>query len=315
MKTVKKVGQVLGIFVTSFLLLFIYFTYFCGMFYRMECISDITMTALVLSFSIIFAIITTICLMYVFTSSSKTRLGNWLNNNFARIALFFILSTMFFVAVRPELIWEYDEMKEIVELEWTIFGLSITIFLVWDVLVLNHLKNTHPDIKNDSMLNISQNNRVKQNYYRNVSYTFNDVIMLTINLFTLVLSTSLLYMDSREATVHIQTVIMFCFCICVNSLISVFLSLLSPLYNEKINMLKDMKVTNDDIDAENNLDDNIESALLFLDILDELDLDSKQKLLAKTKVLSKFMSTQQRQLISTTVDRALKQLGDEYDQL
>ena len=79
--------------------------------------------------------------------------------------------------------------------------------------------------------------------------TFNSVILLTINLFLLLLSTVMIYISMAPESVITQNVLLCSFFITTNSIIRLFIDILSPLKKEKKEMLKNNSVTKLDIDT------------------------------------------------------------------
>ena len=74
----------------------------------------------------------------------RTKLSFWFTNNFPKLLLYYTILLFLFLSISNTPIWDINEVHEVLSIEWTIFGLSIAIFLVWDVIYINYLKKKQP---------------------------------------------------------------------------------------------------------------------------------------------------------------------------
>ena len=108
--------------------------------------------------------------------AKKTRLKNFLEMNYSYFLLTYLISIFCIASIKSEIVWTLEKLEKILSIEWTIFSISITIFLVWNVLILQFLKNKQPTKgKNSSLIDKIGYIRKKADFHGPVSYTHLDV--------------------------------------------------------------------------------------------------------------------------------------------
>ena len=193
--------------------------------------------------------------------------------------------------MKSEVIWSFEEMKDAVSLEWTIFGLSVTIFLVWNVLILQYLKDKRPKKTNDAgLLQKRRFIKDKADFYHRASVTFNTVTLLTINLFVLIITTAIVYIIKDDISLWNQNIVIFCFYFGTNTIIQLFLDILQPLNEDKKYILKETRVSNDEIKIQNEIDDQISEIITTWNTLEKVEsIDEEQKKLIKAELIYKLV--------------------------
>lgn len=180
----------------------------------------------------------------------ENKFSFWLGKNYPKLILGYILVVLTITSINSQPIWNADTVSEVLSLQWTIFGLSLTIFLVWNVIMVEFLKAKQPKVSDSSSLYQKFTLALeKKTYTQEVDTTFNSVILLTINLFLLLSSTTMIYISMTPESVITQNVLLCSFFITINSIIRLFVDILSPLKKEKEEMLKNNSVTKLDIDT------------------------------------------------------------------
>ena len=223
-----------------------------------------------------FYMIFSICATFIFqtrpNTKKKNRFVNWLSMHSSKQVLFTVIFILGLSSLERNVIWTLDELKDVISLEWSIFSISITIFLVWNVLILDYLKRKKPQCPYDSFPTYTwryiQN---KGKFYEKASSLFSSVSLLTVNLISLIVATAMTYISNTGITIWNQNVSIFSFFLCTNTIISLFLDILKPLNEEKSSMLQETKVTGKDIDLQNEIDSQISRTLMLLEEVDKLN--------------------------------------------
>lgn len=179
----------------------------------------------------------------------ETKLSFWLGKNYPKLLLGYVLVILALVSAKNQLIWTADMVHEVLSLQWTIFGLSLTIFLVWNVLIVEFLKDKQPKESDSSDLLSKYTLAIeKKTHSQEIETTFNTVVLLTINLFLLLLSTLAIYIIVKPESIVTQNILLCSFYLTTNSIICLFMDILMPLKKDKAEMLKNNTVTKEDID-------------------------------------------------------------------
>ncbi len=179
----------------------------------------------------------------------ETRFSFWLGKNYPKLLLCYILINIALVSVKNELVWDANTASDMLSLQWSIFGLSLTIFLVWNVIIVEFLRNNQP--KEPKPSELFQKYKLaleKRSFSQEIETTFFSVTLLTVNLFLLLLSTSSIYISDNAESLITQNILHCSFFFTTNSIVCLFLDILKPLKKDKADMLKDNNVTKEDID-------------------------------------------------------------------
>lgn len=145
--------------------------------------------------------------------------------------------------------WDAEEVANILSVQWTIFGLAITIFLVWNVIIVEYIRNMQP--KTDCATDLLQNYITileKQSFSQEVETTFFSVTVLAIDLCLLIFSTHLIHIAAQSDKLFTQNLLCFSFYFTTNSIVALFFDILKPLKKEKSKLLKDNNVSKSEID-------------------------------------------------------------------
>lgn len=180
---------------------------------------------------------------------SENKFSFWLGKNYPKLFLGYILVVLTITSINSQPIWDADMVSDVLSLQWTIFGLSLSIFLVWNVIMVEFLRAKQPKVSDSSSLYQKFTLALeKKTYTQEVDTTFNSVILLTINLFLLLSSTIMIYISMKPESVITQNVLLCSFSFTINSIICLFVDILLPLKKDKEEMLKNNSVTKSDID-------------------------------------------------------------------
>lgn len=178
----------------------------------------------------------------------ETSFSFWLKRNYPKLLLGYLLTIFALVSMKSQPIWTVEVVYDVLSTQWTIFGLSLTIFLVWNVIIVDFLKKKQPkEYDSADLIQKYKVVREKDSLSQEIETTFSTTILLTINLFLLLFSTTLIYITARADSVFTQNVLHCSYFFTTNSIVSLFLDILKPLKEEKAEMLKNNSVTKEDI--------------------------------------------------------------------
>lgn len=203
----------------------------------------------VLIISIVISIVGAALIVHGTKRIRETKFSFWLGKNYPKLLIGYIFVVLTLASIKSQPIWTADMVSEVLSLQWTIFGLSLTIFLVWNVIMVEFLKNKQPKQSDSSSLLKKYTLALeKKAYSQEIETTFTTAILLTINLFLLLLSTSVIYINMKPESIITQNILLCSFFLTTNSIICLFMDILTPLKKDKAEMLKDNNVTKEDID-------------------------------------------------------------------
>ena len=139
----------------------------------------------------------------------ESRIIFWLKKNRSKIIVSAASISILLASITNEVIWTSDEINNILTIEWTIFGLSLTIFLVWDVIIVEYLKRKQPVATGtESFIEKYDLLEKRQSFLREVESTFLITVLLAVNLLLLLVSTGLVYICLFQEEVVTQTIVL-----------------------------------------------------------------------------------------------------------
>ena len=248
-----KKTKTFGLFVSAFSVIFIFVVILVGSI--LICINKfIDIPGMVwfwrgLKISGVVAFIGAVLIVRSTKRFKETKLSFWIGKHFSKLLLGYILAVLMIGSINSQPIWDADMVSEVLSLQWTIFGLSLTIFLVWNVLMVEFLKGKQPKVSESSSLYQKFTLALeKKTYTQEIDTTFNSVVLLTINLFLLLLSSSIIYIGMNPESVITQNILLCSFFFTTNSILCLFMDILLPLKKDKEEMLKNNSVTQSDMD-------------------------------------------------------------------
>ena len=142
-----KTGKTFGLFVLTFVAVFFFVVLLVGSI--LICINKfVDLPGMVwfwrgLMISAIVAFVGTVLIVRGTKRITETNLSFWLGKNYPKLLLGYILVVLTIGSINSQPIWDTDMVYEVLSLQWTIFGLSLTIFLVWNVIMVEFLKTKH----------------------------------------------------------------------------------------------------------------------------------------------------------------------------
>ena len=279
--TIKYIVWVIVSFVLVFILAFLCLFSILNLLYKFNIISAeiLFIVSLVIS-----AVIALVVILYVLNNHklklSKFRL--FLSENLFGVILFAFILVFISVSIQPQIILEKEELKDFISLQWVIFGLSVTVFFVWEVIVSRLIKEEKPKKAEDTnfLAEIKFINEKKQ-YRENISKKYFLVFYLILNAVVLLFATSYIYIQTTETALFNQSLIISSFYICTNTFLQLLLDIIMPILSEKKEAFSDVSVTERDIDLFNKgteLFSKYSKIIEEIDKLPDLSDDIKQKI-------------------------------------
>lgn len=231
-----------------------------------------------------------------------SRLKNWIALNQSGLTFFYCLVIFALASIKSKVMWSYSDLKAIITVEWAILDISITVFLVWKVLIMQYLKDTKPKLRdNTCLINIVLNYEDKLSYYQQADHTFLAVSFLSVNIILLITATAFVLISFQKVTLLNQTTVIICFYFCTNTLALLFFDIIKPLKQEKGNILSTFKVSFDEAKSQQTLKREISQLPSKFREIDQLEsIDEMQKCAIKAEMLYNISG-----------DPQLKQLLDE----
>lgn len=248
-----KTEKTFGLFVLAFVAVFFFVVLLVGSI--LICINKfVDLPGMVwfwrgMMISAIVAFVGTVLIVRSTKQFKETKISFWLGKNYPKVLIGYTLAVLTIGSINNQAIWTADMVYEVLSLQWTIFGLSLTIFLVWNVIMVEFLKTKQPKVSDSSSLYQKYTLALKKKMYtQEINATFNSVVLLTINLILLLLSSTMIYINMKPESIITQNILLCSFFLTSNSIICLFMDILSPLKKDKEEMLKNNSITISDID-------------------------------------------------------------------
>lgn len=248
-----KTEKTFGLFVLAFVAVFFFVVLLVGSI--LICINKfVALPGMVwfwrgMMISAIVAFVGTVLIVRSTKQFKETKISFWLGKNYPKVLIGYTLAVLTIGSINNQAIWTADMVYEVLSLQWTIFGLSLTIFLVWNVIMVEFLKTKQPKVSDSSSLYQKYTLALKKKTYtQEINATFNSVVLLTINLILLLLSSTMIYINMKPESIITQNILLCSFFLTSNSIICLFMDILSPLKKDKEEMLKNNSITISDID-------------------------------------------------------------------
>ena len=242
------------VFVLTFVLsfLFLYEAYRCLQKFGVICFSHgmVYMLRIIVAISGVFSLFNALIVAKKIRTLKVSKVGFWLDTNYPKIILGYIILLLFMGSITEKTIWTASEINDVLSIEWTIFGLSLTIFLVWNVLIVDFLQKKQPiSTENPDYFQKYALLLEKQSFSQEVETTFSTTVLLSINLVLLLLASMFVYIVHKPEMLLSQNVVCCAFYFSINTIISLFFDLLKPLKADKDKLKKQNQVSKEELDT------------------------------------------------------------------
>ena len=246
-----------------------YFYTILGLLYKLDLIGKEDFVLVPLVLGLIVSIILTKYIHKQIKSNQKSRVASWLYMNLPNLLLIYFFSTFIFNSIKKEIIWSFEDFKNIISLQWSIFGITVSIFLFWQVIIKEQLKKNQPTKADEydflrEVIYIDE----KEDFYFDIENSFSSIIFIFLNLIMLLVSTAMVYFSVKQHELLTQNVLTISFYFCTNTLFTIFTDIITPLIKEHRAMKKVAKLTKEEIDRYNKINTKVYD---FIDMCQKID--------------------------------------------
>ena len=279
-------------YILAFAGMFILAFAFINIFHNFELVSANVLLYASLIIAGIFSIVTLIVVIFLMKSERKTKIGHWLLINGAKLTLAYILLLLFFCSVKSEIFLTIKDLKELLSLEWVILGISITAFLIWNVVTIEHLQKKKPQkpqspLPTKTWLYLQE----KETFYFDATSLLSNVYLVLINLIVVCIATVNIYVTSRTATILSESIVILGLYLSTNTIIGLILDILKPFNEKKKAILEETKTTNADVELQNSIGKDSQELLIAIEAIDKLQsIADEEKCKLKAELLSSYIS-------------------------
>lgn len=278
------------VFFSIFAAAFIFLHLFMNIFIQFELISDEMAVYISLIISIILAIVSVIVFLLDIKAEKKTKIGHWMQIYTSKIVLGYIFLILFFTSFESEVFLTKEVARELLSLEWVILGISIAIFLFWNVKVIDYLDKKKPTKPQDclptkKMIYI----QAKENFYFDCTMLLKNIYLLIANMMIVCASTAAVYLSSKEMNLFTQTILVFGLFLSTNTIIGLIFDILKIFSEKKNEMLKEAKTTISDVELQNAILKDADELLLIAEkIQNSQSIDETQRALLISELIINF---------------------------
>lgn len=211
-------------------------------------------------------------------------------SHFAHIMLVYIFLIILTYGIKPTIIFSYETLKDLISLQWTIFAASLTIYVIWDNIVIKYLNEKRPKRSEDNCpIEFTKYIESKSSFYFHASNTFNTIFMLRANSISLIIATIVSYLVNEEVTLLNQALVIISFGFCTNTLISLLGDIIGISKEKQKQILKDSKVTKEEKDKAKALNIEISSVIKELSVINASNISDEEKEILKKEIVAHFL--------------------------
>ncbi len=220
----KNIGIGIGIFLSFFVAALLLLFTGINILYEKNIISDIILIIIAFSGSFIVGA-ASVLVFFINRKKTKYKLFSSIGT---KILFSSYLVLGFLTAFKTEIILSQESAQKLVEIEWTIFSIAITVFIFWHVFVSKFIENkpNKAAIGKSRIKLISQ----KLQYYKDAGNFFYNLILLIVALMCLTFVTASVYI--MDINYYIQFVTIFNIHIVIDALMIIFRDISIPLCAE-----------------------------------------------------------------------------------
>lgn len=207
------------------------------------------------------------------------RLGFWLYQNLTKITFSYMCLVLFLISVAYTAGWTKDRVIDILLIEWTIFGITAAVFVVWKTLVFEYFRNKQPIASDkDSSFQRLELLFEKCALSNEIESSFFSTILLTISLCLLLTATTLAYMVNASELAVTQIIIRGSFYSLTNALFALFFDIVKQVKEDRDSLKEINKVTKEElVTAEERVHTDLKVLEEMVADLEANDLSLKQK--------------------------------------
>lgn len=172
-----------------------------------------------------------------------SKFKRWLERNSYNLVTGYILFILACLSVQDEVIFDSTTLNNFIVIQWMIFTVSVAVFLAYWGPIKPYLLGIKPNQMEDSK-GIGRINYLmdKKAFYSQIGDVLSTIRLLTINLFTLIIATTISSF-LMGTNIYSQTVAIFSFYLSTNSLCMIFYGITAPISKEIKAMMKENEIS------------------------------------------------------------------------
>lgn len=196
---------------------------------------------------IYFAMIISCILIVIFKSHLRSKFFDCLNKYKYHIAFCVPIVFIFSILCFNENRYKLDEMKEIINIQWTIYAIVSALYLFWHGFTIDKIEKSVPKYeKTDDAVIKYFNVREDMKFYNNHSGIITPIILLGLNTFHLLATTYIIYIE-KNVSILTQNIVMFGIVLNGNSLVFLMLEIITFEFKFKKEVVDKRFVSYDEI--------------------------------------------------------------------
>ncbi len=238
--TLKNIGIGIGIFLGVAFVAFTILFLGINILHEKNIISEIASIIIILAGAFV-AAIASLIVYFIRRRKNKYKIFSSVGS---KITFFFFLFQGFVNAFKSEIILDANSAQKIVELEWMIFSIAITLFVVWHTIVSNILSKK---FKSGVGLKRIENIQNKQQLYKDSTNFVYNLILLFLALICLTYTTPMVFVGD-DMGLFTQFLVIFNITIVINAIMVVFYDIFTPLLADLIFVSLDKMSDKDAVD-------------------------------------------------------------------
>ena len=265
---------------------------FMGIFCEFQLLSENTVLYSSLVVAGNFALICLGVAIAIIKTDKKTKLEQWFTINASKQFLSYKLLKLNFPSIESEVFLTNKDIKELLSIKWTILGISVAVFLIWNVVAIDFLENKKPQPPQSKMpTRFLIYLQKKENFYFDATLLLSDVYFLLLNVVFLCIETSFTYITPSESSIFSQSLAIFVLYLCTNTIVLLILDILKPFNEKKKSMLQETKTTDSDIDLQNKIFKETEKTLTAIESIEQLQsITTEEANKLKAEILDNYMN-------------------------
>lgn len=242
MKILKLMGKFILSLVLNFVLFTLLFFAFLIPFERFKLISAIVCCLVSFSLSFVFALTISIIKLINERKIAETKLGIWYQKHKASFTLMCMLLFFFSTSISSEVAFTKEKLVNFVSIQWAMFAITVTMFIIWTGIISRFLKDREPRIDKKSTLEQELLYKLeKKSFYAEIMQKTTSLFFVLINALVLIITTGIVFIFQEEVTVLSQTAVIFSFYVTGNALLQILIDMTIPFMETSV----ELQINND----------------------------------------------------------------------
>lgn len=163
------------------------------------------------------------------------KLDFWKSFNKTKLYLICVIALSFSCSLRKEIFFESQTFGTFLSLQWTIFSITIAIFLVWNGIILPKFNVTEK-----SGITIFEKAIDKMFKYEEINSKFTSIFFIIINILTLSITSAAVFLFEKNG-LFVQTLEIFNFYVTINTMTQILMDIILFQLEAKNELLQGYK--------------------------------------------------------------------------